>query len=171
MPSPMESLSAPRRDEVASLSANGPTCGSPNLPTTLLSPFSNAWYGGTLSQVFPASPDASSYTTSTPACTSSSLIPEGPTNASATPWTHASRAPVENAQGGYSPGSSSRLSAAIQDRAFDDALLLTAVPNAVVSSPASRDASEKRRKAERRFPCLVQGCGYASTRKENLKGE
>ena len=151
--------------------AGGRAGGSTDPPTALGSRMRHAWHNETLARGFPVSPGASSYTTSTSTSASSSLNPAGPSSASATPWSYAGHMSGENLQGGHSPRPSAHLGTTTQDDPVDATPLPTAILKSVVASPAHRDASETRRKAERRFPCPSPGCDYASTRKENLKGE
>lgn len=68
-------------------------------------------------------------------------------------------------------GTSAPLGVGAQWVAIDGTSFLLKFPKAVVTNTASKRASEKRRKAERLFPCPFLGCGDSFTRKSNLKGE
>lgn len=72
---------------------------------------------------------------------------------------------------GCSPGSSAQLDVITQGVTINGAPFPPQIFKAVVSTSAVRKVSEGRRRDKPRFSCLFPGCGYASTRRENLIGE
>lgn len=167
VPTPTVTLSVPERNEVPLSTENGPVHESPSIPSTPGSPGSNLWHNETFG---PASPSTSSYATSTSASASSGLISAGPKSATATPWTPPGYVPEENLSSDCLPGSCAHLDATTQCVTVDDAPFLFKIPKISVTSPAMRNASEKRRKAERLFLCPFTECGHSFTRNGNLKG-
>lgn len=147
-----------------SFGSNGQDRGLQGIPSTPGSSWFSPWLSGTLSTY--------SHTPPTPMSASSGVISARATSTPTGPWTHHVQLPQEHIDpSGYSPRQSEQLSAPSQDSPVDGFPPLPTAPKAVVSSVATHDASEKRRKAERRFPCRFAGCNSTFTRKVNLTGE